>query len=235
MPTFDNRFRAAVVMPGVLVALLFLALLQACARADNKNLIVQTTPTDCGPAALATLLHYYLGIPTSEAEMVRLTGATPAIGTTLLGLQKAAEAKDCAADSFRMTYQTLQKQLSTFSAPVIVNLVNAEPHFALVLEAGEEFVFLADPAFGNVVLRKKEFLRYWTSAVTPAATQPAAAPQARSTPTVETPAEPEGYVFVAVSEDTEAGRKLRQEMVQRLKRQVRNLQTTRPSTAVFRR
>src|SRR4051812_26496934 len=100
-----KRFAAAFSLLAVT-----LAVLAAVVRADNRNLIVQTTSSDCGPAALATLLHYYFLIPATEKEMVTLTGATPALGTTLLGLEKAARAKGCAADSFRMDYATLQEQ-----------------------------------------------------------------------------------------------------------------------------
>src|SRR5687767_10292311 len=74
--------------------------------ADNRYVITQSTPSDCGPAALATLLNFYCDVPTSEAEMARLTGVTRS-GTTLLKLQQAVEAKGGTADSFRMTLPTL--------------------------------------------------------------------------------------------------------------------------------
>lgn len=199
-------------------------------QADNRNLIVQTTSSDCGPAALATLLNYYFKIPATEKEMERLTGATQAIGTTLLGLEKGAVAKGCVADSFRMDYATLQEQLRTFAAPVIVNLINQEPHFAVVLEAGDEYVFLADPAFGNTILRKNDFLFHWSPPLTKTAA-PENSPD-RSTPVAPAP---EGFVFLVAGPDPEAGRALRQEMVARLARQLKNVQTVRPSAAVFRR
>jgi predicted double-glycine peptidase len=215
--------------------LIALALISTCvgiailpAQADNRNLIVQTTSSDCGPAALATLLNYYFQIPATEKEMERLTGATQAIGTTLLGLEKAAQAKGCAADSFRMNYATLQEQLRTYAAPVIVNLMNQEPHFAVVLEAGDDYVFLADPAFGNTILRTSDFLLHWAPPV-------ANRVQEESASAGSTPAAPEGFVFLAAAPDPEAGRALRREMVVRLTRQLRNLQTAAPPVAIFHR
>jgi predicted double-glycine peptidase len=200
------------------------------AQADNRNLIVQTTSSDCGPAALATLLNYYFQIPATEKEMERLAGATPAIGTTLLGLEKAAQAKGCAADSFRMNYATLQEQLRTYAAPVIVNLMNQEPHFAVVLEAGDDYVFLADPAFGNTILRTSDFLLHWAPPVANRAGEESAS--AGSTPAMPAP---EGFVFLAAVPDPEAGRALRREMVARLTRQLKNLQTVAPPVAIFHR
>jgi predicted double-glycine peptidase len=212
---------------------LLLALLAstAGAQADNRNLIRQTTSSDCGPAALATLLNFYLEIPTTEKEMERLSSATLAMGTTLLGLEQAAKAKGCDANSFRMSYATLQEQLRTYAAPVIVNLVNQEPHFTVVLEAGDEYVFLADPAFGNVVLRKSDFLRFWTSPLESIQPNSTAGPtaQAASTPVAE------GFVFLAIGPDAQAGRALRRKMVARLKRQIANLQQSRSPIATFRR
>jgi predicted double-glycine peptidase len=211
------------------------------ARADNRNLIVQTTSSDCGPAALATLLNFYLEIPATEKEMERLSGVNQAVGTTLLGLEKAAKAKGCAADSFRMDYASLQEQLNTFAAPVIVNLMNQEPHFAVVLQANDDYVYLADPAFGNVVYRKNDFLYHWAAPVKAARTEtdkttdsvPGSTPQ-ENAPLQSTPA-PEGFVFLAVGSDPRKGRELRQEMVKRLQRQIQNLQTSRAPIAVFRR
>jgi len=205
--------------PLVVLMAVLLLMSGVGARADNRYLVTQSTPSDCGPAALATLLRYYLGVPATEKEMERLTGVTLTNGTTLLGLEKAATAKNCAADSFRMTYATLQQQLETYAAPVIVRVLNPQPHFAVVLEAGEQYVFLADPAIGNIVLRKSDFLKRW---YIPLDVKPAFAPD-------------EGFVFLAVGPDAEAGRKRRHEMVRRLSQQLEHLKNARPLASLQRR
>lgn len=144
-------------------ALLLLCLLAVGSPgvADTRNLVTQSTPTDCGPAALATLLRFYLDVPADEAEMLRLTKYRADRGTTLLGLEEAATAKRCAADSFLMSYPTLKEQMAAFPAPVIVRLLNPEPHFAVLLAIEDGYFFLADPAAGNIVLTRDAFLRRW--------------------------------------------------------------------------
>ena len=112
----------------LIVTLLAASLLAASdCFADTRNIVTQSTPTDCGPAALATLLRFYLDVPADEAEMMRLAKYQADRGTTLLGLEEAATAKRCAADSFLMSYPTLKEQMAAFPAPVIVRLLNPEP------------------------------------------------------------------------------------------------------------
>jgi len=125
----------------------------------NMHYVIRQAAFDCGPAALATLLHFYFGIPTTKAEAMRLTGHRAREGTTLLGLEKAARAKGCTAGSFRMTFQTLEKQLATHGTPVIVR--TWPPHFSVVLAVRDGFVYVADPAAGNIVLTKAAFVKRW--------------------------------------------------------------------------
>jgi predicted double-glycine peptidase len=148
------------------------------AHADTARLVTQSTSSDCGPAALATLLTYYLDTPATESEITRLAGTTAAKGTSLQGLQDAAAAKGCGADSFRMDYGTLRRQLEAYPAPVIVRLLLPEPHFVLVLAADEKYVALADPAVGNYLFERKSFEKRWVASMNN-----------------------EGYVFVAARED----------------------------------
>jgi predicted double-glycine peptidase len=180
-------------------------------RANTRYLITQQGRYDCGPAALATLLHSYLDVPMTEAEAVRLTKAHPRTGTTLLGLENAATAKGCAAGSFRMSYETLQKQLATYPMPVIVRTINPEPHFSVLLAIHGDALFLADPATGNILLGKEAFLRRWLI-----------------------PTTKEGFVFIAMGTKPADG-KHRLQVVQELAQQLGNLQTIRPPIAGFRR
>ncbi len=146
--------------------------------ADNARLIRQSTSSDCGPAALATLLTFYLDVPANEAEMMRLANANPTTGTSLRGLESAALAKGCDADSFRMDFAMLQAQLKEFGTPVVVRMLNPEPHFAVVLDAGNQEIGLADPAVGNILMSRKAFLKRWLI-----------------------PGAKDGYVFVAARPD----------------------------------
>jgi predicted double-glycine peptidase len=185
-------------------------LLSRVAEANTRWLVTQSTNSDCGPAALATLLHYYLDVPTSEREMEKLTGVQIGIGTTFLKLQGAAEVKGCSADSFRMTWETLQAQLRAYPTPMIVRTLTPQPHFSVLLGIDGDQVFVADPAQGNIVMRKKEFLQRWL---------------------IPGIAEKEGFVFIASGPEERVNTKRHTQMVRDLQRQMRRLQTIRPPMA----
>ncbi len=131
------------------------------AQANMRYVIRQSGPSECGPAALATLLHYYLGVPTTKTEVMRFTDWRRDQGTTLLGLEKAAIRKGCAANSYRMNYATLKKQLAAYPMPVIVRTRYSQPHFEVLLAIEEDRIYLADPSLGNIVLSKTSFLKRW--------------------------------------------------------------------------
>lgn len=179
-------------------------LLAACclsARADTRNLVTQSTPTDCGPAALATLLRFYLDVPTGEDEILRLSNYRAERGTTLLGLEGAATAKGCAADSFLMSWPTLREQMATFPTPVLVRLLNPEPHFVLLLGIENGRVFLADPANGNITLTRDVFLRRWYA-----------------------PEGAEGFVFITAAPGGRVNAERIRQTVEGLRRALRNLE-----------
>jgi predicted double-glycine peptidase len=162
-------------------------------------------------------LHYYLGIPTSEAEMIRLTRPDLDTGTSFLGMEEAATAKGCVAGSFQMSYEKLKEQLATYPTPVIVRTLNPEPHFSLVLAVETDYVIVADPAIGNVLLPPKAFLSRWLI-----------------------PKTQEGYVFMAVGPEPQANKAQINtahsvQIAQELREQVRKLKAMRPPTPAFRR
>lgn len=172
------------------------------ARADNRYVVTQSTSSDCGPAALATLLRYYLDIPTSEAEMIRLTQSNAKIGSTFLKLQQAAEAKGCSADSFRMTFETLKQQLSAYPGPVMVRTLLPQPHFSVLLAINNDSVYMADPSAGNIILSPKLFLSRWLF-----------------------PGSDVGLVFIAAAPDSHLNTAHYQETIRGLDRQLQNLKT----------
>jgi uncharacterized protein len=179
------------------------------ARANTRYLITQSGRYDCGPAALATLLHFYLNVPIAEDEAIRLTKVRWGSGTTMLGLEEAATAKGCAAGSFRMDYQTLQNQLATYPMPVIVRMQNPELHFSVLLGKHGDSLFLADPAMGNIILSEDAFMRRWLI-----------------------PNTKEGFVFIAMGPVT-ADDNHRLQIVRELSQQLRNLKTIRPPIGGF--
>lgn len=192
--------------------LLLLAVFAMRAQAVPGDVVLQSTPSDCGPAALATLLDRYLDIRTTEAEMVKLTGVVPEYGSTLLQLEKAATQKGCAADSFRMDWKTLQEQVASYPCPVIVRTLNPEPHFSLLLGVQGGSVFLADPAAGHIMLTEKAFLKRFII------------------PTTTT-----GYVFIAAGPEGVLNHERRTRVLKEFEDRLQTLQTFRAPLPAFRR
>jgi predicted double-glycine peptidase len=133
----------------------------------DQNVVKQSLDYSCGAAALATLMVYYYGEPTSEAEILDLlkTKLTPEElagkaqrGFSLFDLKRVAQEKGYQAAGFRLALNQLQQ----LAAPVIVYL---EPrqyrHFAVLRGVRNGMVYLADPARGNLRMRIDQFLDEW--------------------------------------------------------------------------
>jgi len=176
------------------------------AHADSRGLVLQSTSSDCGPAALATLLTHYHRIPASEREIMRLTGVDKKTGTSLTALGEAAATKGCAAQTFRMNFAMLAEQIASFGQPVIVRTLNPEPHFSLFLGSKGEVVYLSDPASGNIALSKAAFLRRWLIA-----------------------GSSEGYVFVVAGPETGHAAAVRAWVVKEIDRQQWRARTWQPA------
>jgi predicted double-glycine peptidase len=129
----------------------------------DRYVVKQALDYSCGAAALATLLIYYYGDMTSEAEILnmlkeQLTPEELAIkterGFSLLDLKKVAQKRGYRAAGFKLT----PEQLTRLVAPVIIFV---EPlgykHFAVLRGVRNGMVHLADPARGNLRMRIDQF------------------------------------------------------------------------------
>lgn len=119
----------------------------------------------CGAAAIATLLSYHYGTPTTERQVfdaMMAGGDRAAIereGFSLLDMQGYLARVGFSAEGFRTS---LDKLLEA-GVPAIT-LINSGGymHFVVVKGIRGRKVLLADPAFGNKVLGAEEFEGSWT-------------------------------------------------------------------------
>ena len=118
---------------------------------------LQTKLYDCGPAVLAEALRRR-GVEVRSDAIERLAGTTPR-GTTMLGLQQAAAALGVRTQGMLLTFRDLRRA----SLPAIAFI--RDRHFVLVISADPDAVTLLDPAVGQVVVGRAQFVREWRGEV----------------------------------------------------------------------
>jgi ATP-binding cassette subfamily B protein len=130
-------------------------------------------PTDCGPAALATIARHYRR-PISLPRLRDLTD-TDRSGTSLRGLARAAEGLGFAARGVRADDAALPR----IPLPALAHVKTADGagHFVTVHRVTRGAVVVADPARGVEVVPRGEFVRSWTGALLLVAPQPGASPR----------------------------------------------------------
>lgn len=145
----------------------------------DRDVIFQTSEVTCGPAALATLIQYYLGGKATEQEMTTLTKTLEKGTTTLLSLRDAAKTKGYNAVGYKMTLPQLEQQANISNIPVLVHFAEPQLHYALFVGRIGEWVLICDPALGNVTMEVEEFMEKWDG-IALVVTPPQLAPSPRA-------------------------------------------------------
>jgi ATP-binding cassette subfamily B protein len=129
---------------------------------------------DCGAAALATVaLHHRR--PLALEPLRDLTG-TDRVGTSLLGLLRAAEKLGFSAKGVRGPYEALAQ----VPLPAVAHVRTEEGlgHFVVLHRVNRGGVVVADPARGVRRLTRAEFVRRWTGYLLVLVPEPQAPPAA---------------------------------------------------------
>ncbi|MDA7979068.1 MAG: C39 family peptidase [Pirellulales bacterium] len=133
----------------------------------QQNVVMQQRDFSCGAAALATMLTYHIGDKTSEYQL--LVGLDELLtqeelldrikkGLTLTDLRRLAVKFDYPATIGKLTL----KDLAESKTPIIVGIiVNEYDHFVVFRGLDGKYVYLADPARGNLRVPVREFLGQW--------------------------------------------------------------------------
>ncbi len=124
--------------------------------------VLQEEKTDCGAAALASVLTYW-GIPTSLAELREACDGGPE-GIAAATLRDAARRAGLEAYLIRAERADLEHEMAE-GRPVLVGVVRSgRPHYALVTGLAPERVLLVDPAAGRTTQGWSRFAREWAGA-----------------------------------------------------------------------
>jgi len=143
------------------LALLVELLFQPVPHRDLRYewVVGQTDWYTCGPAAVATLLTYYYGITTTEAEALELAegfmiaaGREPGQALTALALRQTLVAKGIPTRGFRVTPEALADYFARGGLPVILHLTEPQRHFVIGVGMVGDHIVLADPSWGQSIL-----------------------------------------------------------------------------------
>jgi len=126
-----------------------------------RPVVRQYEQTDCGPAALLTVLRFWGG--RASLGYVRNAAGTNQMGSTLLGLKEAAEALGFEAVGVKGTLEELKEQ----SLPCIAHFFTKgePPHFVVVYAIKKRHVVVGDPAVGIVKMKFEQFVSRWSTGV----------------------------------------------------------------------
>jgi uncharacterized protein len=121
-----------------------------------ETVVAQSYAHTCGPAAVATLLTYYYGVPMSEDEALNLaeqfmpnTNQDSGHPMTALTLKRIMETKGFAIRGYRVTLDALRDYFSRGGLPLIVHTTVPQKHFSVVVGAFQDQIVLADPSWGR--------------------------------------------------------------------------------------
>lgn len=112
---------------------------------------------ECGPTCLAMIFKYY-GYYNIQSMLSSMTEVSTA-GTNLYTLSQVAEEFGFKADAYEMSFDDLSK----IQLPCIAHYEGV--HFIVIYKISDDYVWIADPAYGKDKLTKEEFLKKWNGIV----------------------------------------------------------------------
>jgi len=133
----------------------------------DYKVIRQERDFSCGIASLATVLQLKFNVNVSEEALIeqlnrmkKFTNTSPEgiRGYSMLDIKRLAESLGYRGKGLALNYDGLKRIVK----PVIVYI---EPrgvnHFSVVTKVDENFVYLADPSWGNVKYVREKFIEIW--------------------------------------------------------------------------
>ncbi|SDI91512.1 C39 family peptidase [Billgrantia gudaonensis] len=134
-----------------------------------ENLVAQETDFSCGAASLATILKYAYGRSDVTEEtvlqgMFEISDAEQAkkMGFSLLDLNNYVETVGLRGRGYKID----EPALDTVSIPVIVLLdLDGYQHFVVMKKVVGDRVYIGDPALGNKVMDRSEFVEAWNNVI----------------------------------------------------------------------
>jgi hypothetical protein len=133
----------------------------------KENVVMQQRDYSCGAASLATLIRYHWGDSVSETQLLREALQMLTAEEMQDRIKNGLSLTDLRRLAVRVGYQAaIGRQefdkLAQVKIPLIVGIVvNGFNHFVIYRGTDGEFVYLADPARGNIRTLIPEFKQQW--------------------------------------------------------------------------
>lgn len=128
------------------------------------NLIRQNTDFSCGAASLATLLRYSFGMNVNEDSVMSglMAVSNPAVvrarGFSMLNFKTYLEKLGLRGRGYQLTPDMFTK----IKVPTLALLnIKGYRHFVVLKRSTDRHMYLADPALGNRIMPREEFLQAW--------------------------------------------------------------------------
>jgi len=124
-------------------------------------LVRQLDKSDCGPAALLSVLKYFGG----EASLwhIRSLCRTGLHGTTLYDMIEAAKSLGLSASGVKGSYEDLMS--GKLPAIAHVHIDKHREHFIVIYQIRKKYLIAVDPARGRIKLERDMFEQMWRSKV----------------------------------------------------------------------
>lgn len=133
-----------------------------------RHIIRQETDFSCGAAALATVMRYAYGLKVTEEDMLDGLFAVSDVelvreqGFSLLNIKHYVERIGMRGRGYKVEPDTLEE----IKIPTIVLLdLKGYKHFVVLKKTEAGKVYLADPALGNKIMPKDQFIKSWNGIV----------------------------------------------------------------------
>lgn len=161
-----SPIRLGNVVPGTLVT----KEVQSIRELRFENLIAQETDFSCGAASVATILKYAYGWSDVTEEdvlegMFKVSDPEVAqrMGFSLLDLRNYVESIGMRARGYEIEGG---EALDAVSIPVIVLLnLSGYQHFVVMKKVVGDRVYIGDPALGNSVMQRSDFIDAWNNII----------------------------------------------------------------------
>jgi len=131
-----------------------------------RQMVPQSRDYSCGAAALATILHYYYGQPTTELEAIEGMFKygdqedIKKVGFSLLDMKRFANSMKFKADGFKIANVDVMKKI-TIPVIALIDTGNYK-HFVVLRRVDDKYAYIADPSWGNRRIPLDEFAKIWS-------------------------------------------------------------------------